>query len=166
MINNGDMRIESNELVSSSVNPLTLKETTSNSMYQVGWNLLCYINDGTYYTFVSFPHFETTYISEMTSTTAYYFSSSTFWGVFGGSVSNGTTEISNTLNGIMNKIYIKSVSMIEDDITSSIINPMSDSATLCDYFTSMFTGLGPISPNHFINLMSRYNSQYKNNLID
>ena len=71
MVNNGHMRIESNYFVSPNAVPLPTKETTSGSMYETGWNLLCYTNDNTNYNFLSFPHFLTPVLSESAPKTDY-----------------------------------------------------------------------------------------------
>ena len=158
MINNGMMRLESNYWTGFSPAPLPTRETISNNMYQTGWNLIWYTHDGTNYNFLSFPHFTTPAMSESTPNTNY--NSTTFYfGIFGGNISNLTTTVSNSLNGIMNKIYMKPTFMTEAQIISSFITPISTSAATWDYFISMFNNLGSMVLSSFTNLQYNYNSQ-------
>ena len=140
MINNGQMRIESIKNFPA-LDPNPVRETLSNMMYKTGWNLLCITDNNVKFTFLSFPNFANSAQSEMTSSLNYftYFS---LWGIFGASASNEATIISNTLNGIINKIYIKPYLMTESQIISTFISPITTSAVVCDYFTSMFSDLG------------------------
>ena len=127
--------------------------------YDIGWNLLWYTNDNVNFKFYSYPHFQTTSISE--SFPKYDYTSQTYYAaVFGGEISSGVVVVSNYLYGIYNKIYMKPILMTDASIVSSFISPITTSTYLWDYFISMFTDLGTMgASNSFSNLMYNYNSQ-------
>jgi cysteine-rich repeat protein len=147
-------------------NQLPDQETASNSMYELGWNMVWHMETPSNFNFISFPHFSTSYLFETTARTTYQDMAQFGLNVGGFFVNN--TGFVNSLQGIMHSAFIRQESMSSASIMSTWLVPRTTPSYPCDYFTGMFRNLGLQNNLEFTNLMHNYDghSQLMTNLIN
>ena len=133
LLNNGGIRIVSGGWNGSNLVPLPTRDTSSTSLYKTGWNLIWFTLSSASFNVYTYPHFDSTPLSEVLASTAYRYHSS-YSANFGSTVSNSSLTFSNSLQGIFHTIYIQSSVLTTTQMESANLVPTFTPAYLWDYF--------------------------------
>jgi hypothetical protein len=157
MLNNGKMRIESQDWTGSAAVVLPTKETSSSSMYEVGWNFICYASSTSNFNFINFKQFGNTATTESTGSTSYRYHSS-YGANFGGFYTGG--GFIRSFQGIIHTAFIKESTMSAATIATTWLVPRISPNYLCDYYIGMFNNFGKqLTGSTFNNQMYNYAGQ-------
>jgi hypothetical protein len=116
-------------------------------------------DDGPSITLTSFPHFsDSDGVSEKYSNNGYH-SSNNHGAIIGSAYSIIPRSVTDSFQGIIHSIFIKSGAMTTQEIKSEWITPRDSSNILCDYFIGHFPALNTHTTGSFKNTMYGYASQ-------
>jgi cysteine-rich repeat protein len=157
-LNNGKLRVESKYYSGGNGISLPDRETSSSSMYKVGWNMICFTEGSSTFNMISFPHFSTSSLSGSGASTNYR-DRSGFWANLGGYYIENSGFIK-SFQGIIHSAFIKESTMSAATIATTWLVPRISPSYLCDYYIGMFNNFGEqLTGSSFNNQMYNYAGQ-------
>jgi hypothetical protein len=110
-------------------------------------------------TLTSFPHFSTAIVATETKPDNFYARGDKMGAVIGSTSYGVSGSFTDSFEGIIHSIFIKSGAMTTQEIIDEWITPRDSSSILCDYFIGHFPALNTHTAGSFENTMYGYASQ-------